>query len=166
MASKLKPMLSGAGSNAADAIASGRYPYRSELFSQAIGFIHNHPLLGLGEPLLGKAPVPSPALVTHTHNVAFQLSIQHGLPSAILFVGIIAWILTQAWTTRATLLQRPINRSLFCGAVATVWLHAYDIPSFDSRINMLGWLLMASCLAIAMETRSDETVQDWISGQA
>jgi hypothetical protein len=152
MASKIKPMLSGAGSNAADAIASGRYPYRSELFSQAFSFISHHPFLGLAEPLIGKAPVSSPSLVTHTHNVAFQLGIQHGLPAAMLLTGIIAWILIKGWEKRLTALKQPINQALLGSAVVTVFLHAYDIPSFDSRINMLGWLVISACWAATRET--------------
>lgn len=151
MASKIKPMLSGSESNAADAIASGRYPYRSELISQAIEFIHNHPLLGMAEPLIGHGPVPSPALVTHTHNVAFQLSIQHGLPTALLFTAIIAVVLVKAWRVRDSTMRQPINQALLSSAIATVLIHAYDIPSFDSRINMLGWLVISSCWAATTE---------------
>ena len=144
LASKLAPMLRGAGSTAAEAIASGRDPYRSELFPQAIQFIQHHPLLGLAEPLLGQPPVEPPALLTHTHNVAFQLSIQHGLPAALLLVGLVLWLLLRGWQAR----PQGIDRALLSSAVAAVWLHAYDIPSFDSRNNMLGWLLLSCCWAV------------------
>jgi O-antigen ligase len=144
LATKLAPMLRGAGSTASEAIASGRDPYRSELFPQAIQFIQHHPLLGLAEPLLGRPPVEPPALLTHTHNVAFQLSIQHGLPAAVLLVGLVLWLLRRGWQAR----PQGIDRALLCSAVAAVWLHAYDIPSFDSRNNMLGWLLLSCCWAV------------------
>jgi len=146
LASKFEPMLRGAGHTAAEAIAAGRDPYRSELFPQAVQFIHQHPLLGLAEPLLGLPTVQPPALLTHTHNVVFQLSIQHGLPAALLLMAIVGWLLLRAWQAVGPRLR---DRALLASAVAAVWLHAYDIPSFDSRNNMLGWLLLSCCAAVA-----------------
>lgn len=149
MASKIAPMLNRAGSSAAEAIASGRDPYRSELIPQAIGFIQHHPWLGLAEPLLGWPAVQPPELLTHTHNVAFQLSIQHGLPAALLLVAVVGWLLISGWhqvmaqTTAPG--ERLGDRALLVSATIAVWLHAFDIPSFDSRNNMLGWLLLSCC---------------------
>jgi O-antigen ligase len=157
MASKISPMLHRAGSTAAEAIASGRDPYRSELFPQAVQFIQHHPWLGLAEPLLGLPPVPPPALITHTHNVVFQLSIQHGLPAALLLMAIVGWLLLRAWQAVGPGLG---DRALLASAVAAVWLHAYDIPSFDSRNNMLGWLLLSCCAAVATAAAAPRATAD------
>jgi len=150
LADKLSNMASGAGSTAAEAVAAGRQPFRSELFAQAFGFVQQHPWLGLAEPLVGLPPVAPPALMTHTHNVLFQLAIQHGLIAALVLVGLVAWLLTSAWQRVQS--QLLIDRALVISAWMAVWLHAYDIPSFDSRNNMLGWLLLASCCAISQTT--------------
>ncbi|MBM5801873.1 MAG: O-antigen ligase family protein [Cyanobacteria bacterium K_DeepCast_35m_m2_023] len=149
LANKIAPMLQGAGSTASDAIASGREPYRSELFAQAVGFVQQHPWLGKAQTLAGLAPIDSPKLLTHTHNIFFQLAIDHGLPLALMTTALVSWVVIKAWQRSSH--QGAIDRALIVSATIALWLHAFDIPSFDSRINMLGWLLISSCWAQSSE---------------
>lgn len=153
LAEKMSNMAHGAGSTAAEAIAAGRQPFRSELFAQAFSFVATHPWLGLAEPLIGLPAVTPPALMTHTHNVLFQLAIQHGLIAALLLVGVVSWLIAAACLRLKTSCLG--DRALVISGLMAVWLHAYDIPSFDSRNNMLGWLLLGCCLAISQTGSAD-----------
>jgi O-antigen ligase len=147
LGAKFMPMVQGAGSTAAEAIASGRDPYRSELFAQALQFVQQHPWLGLAESLLGGGPVHQPALLTHTHNVVFQLAIQHGLVASLVLLTIVgALVIRPWWSTRAMGFK---DRALLAASLGAIWLHGFDIPSFDSRNNVLGWLLLTCCSCLA-----------------
>jgi len=91
--------------------------------------------------------------MTHTHNVLFQLAIQHGLITALLLVGVVSWLIAAACLRLKTSCLG--DRALVISGLMAVWLHAYDIPSFDSRNNMLGWLLLGCCLAISQTGSAD-----------
>lgn len=152
LAAKFMPMVQGAGSTAAEAIASGRDPYRSELFAQALQFVQQHPWLGLAESLLRGQPVHQPALLTHTHNVMFQLAIQHGIVASLALLAAVAALVIRPWWSASHLGLR--DRGLLAAALGAIWLHSFDIPSFDSRNNVLGWLLLACCYSLARPTRT------------
>jgi len=78
----------------------------------------------------------------HTHNIFFELSLAHGLPAALLLVGLVLWLLIRAvrnGMTRAPLFERAwLASALILGV-----LHASDLPMYDSRINIAGWILLA-----------------------
>jgi len=63
----------------------------------------------------------------------------------MLMVGIVLWAVQKGWT-RAHFM---CDRALAISAAVAIWLNTYDIPSFDSRNNMLGWLLLTTCLTIS-----------------
>jgi O-antigen ligase len=147
LGAKFMPMVQGAGSTAAEAIASGRDPYRSELFAQALQFVQQHPWLGLAESLLGSGPVHQPALLTHTHNVVFQLAIQHGLVASLALLTIVGALVVRPWWSTRNLGLK--DRALLAASLGAIWLHGFDIPSFDSRNNVLGWLLLTCCYGLA-----------------
>ena len=152
LGAKFMSMAQGAGSTAAEAIASGRDPYRSELFAQAIQFVQQHPWLGLAESWLGGQSVHQPALLTHTHNVMFQLAIQHGLAASLALLAVVASLVIRPWRSAQSLALH--DRALLAAAFGAIWLHSFDIPSFDSRNNVLGWLLVSCCYCLAIPDRS------------
>ncbi|MBM5797396.1 MAG: O-antigen ligase family protein [Cyanobacteria bacterium K_Offshore_0m_m2_072] len=125
-------------------------PLRQELYPKAWRFISAHPWLGGGERLLPGSPeaLQQPSGLTHLHSLPLQFAINHGLPALLLLTALVVWLGLRAWRAlgRQHLPQNSgfqlVDRSLVIAATTAIWLHVLDIPSFDSRINVLGWVLL------------------------
>jgi len=66
----------------------------------------------------------------------------HGLPVAVLLVGLVLWLLIRA--ARQGMASGPVfERAWWAAALVMVALHATDIPMYDSRVNIAGWILLA-----------------------
>ena len=78
----------------------------------------------------------------HSHNLPLELAISHGLPVALLMVGTVLILLMLA--VRRGILQRaPLERAWWTSALVLSVMHATDLPFFDARLNLLGWVLLA-----------------------
>jgi O-antigen ligase len=117
----------------------------------------------------------------HPHSLFLMLSAETGLPATLLLIGIVGWILFQgletwqSWrpfppedglpelaTPERKGIPLPDRRSdrllLFSyliafGAIAL--FHCLDVPLFDARINLFGWLLLAAIWGVANHQRTD-----------
>ena len=78
----------------------------------------------------------------HSHNLPLELAISHGIPVAVLIVGTVFLLLVVA-LKRGMLKRDPLERAWWAAALVMVVMHATDLPLFDSRINFLGWVLLA-----------------------
>ncbi|MBD2363348.1 O-antigen ligase family protein [Anabaena minutissima FACHB-250] len=85
----------------------------------------------------------------HPHNLFLMLSAETGLPSTLLFCGLLGWILF----TGIQLLQKSHllaleNRLIFFSylVIFVEWLlfNTVDVTLFDFRLNTISWLLMAA----------------------
>jgi O-antigen ligase len=82
----------------------------------------------------------------HPHNLFLMLSAETGLPSTLLFCGLLGWILF----TGIQLLQNShiLNKLIFFSylVVFVEWLlfNTVDVTLFDFRLNTISWLLMAA----------------------
>jgi O-antigen ligase len=117
----------------------------------------------------------------HPHSLFFMLSAETGLPATFLLLGIVGWVLCQGlqtfgrWlpsspepdlplaTPESQLAPPPDHRAdrlwLFSyliafGAIAL--FHSLDVPLFDARINLLGWLLLAAIWGIARHQQTHQ----------
>ena len=66
----------------------------------------------------------------------------HGLPAALLLVGFVLGLLIRA-TKRGTPAGPVFERAWWASVLVLVLLHASDIPMYDSRVNIAGWILLA-----------------------
>jgi len=63
-------------------------------------------------------------------------------------VGFILWLLLRG--LRLGMVTGPVfDRAWWTAALALVALHATDIPLFDSRVNIAGWVLLAGLRAVS-----------------
>ncbi|AFY47497.1 lipid A core-O-antigen ligase-like enyme [Nostoc sp. PCC 7524] len=85
----------------------------------------------------------------HPHNLFLMLSAETGLPSAMLFCGLLGWILFAG----IQLLQEskyivPEDKLIFFSylVVFVAWLlfNTVDVTLFDFRLNTLSWLMIAA----------------------
>ena len=124
----------------------GRRPDQITRLSQwsvATDLIAERPWLGWGAAAFTVIyPLRTGFWHGHTHNILFELSLAHGLPAALLLVALVLWLLIRA--ARLGVLQGPLfERAWFASALILVLLHASDLPMYDSRINIAGWILLA-----------------------
>ncbi|PTT95215.1 ligase, partial [Pseudomonas sp. HMWF031] len=80
----------------------------------------------------------------HAHNLPLELAISHGLPAAVLVVALVLLLLV------VSLRRGPLalfDRSWWTAALVLTVLHATDLPFFDSRLNIAGWILLAGLRA-------------------
>lgn len=105
--------------------------------------------------------------IGHPHNLLLMLSAETGFPAALLFFGLVGWIIVQG----SLLLYSKISLShagshtdgsdrllYFSYLVAFIGCTLFsflDITLFDVRINLLGWLLLAA-IAGVVHQRKDE----------
>ncbi|MEB3271838.1 MAG: O-antigen ligase family protein [Synechococcus sp.] len=78
----------------------------------------------------------------HPHNLPIDLAFSHGLPAALAIIGLVLWLLQRS--ARLGMLQGPVfERAWWAAALVLVALHATDMPLYDSRLNVVGWVLLA-----------------------
>jgi len=132
---------------------------RSNYYPRIIEFIRAHPWGGKsewllqqeGSQVLEQAASLKPAGVAHFHSLPLQFAFDHGIPALILLSSIAAIIVIKAG--RALKQSKPsdsvgdhsVDKAMLIAACIAIFLHTFDIPSFESRINLLGWILLAAC---------------------
>ena len=108
----------------------------------AIGLIGERPWLGWGAAAFSLIyPLRTGHWHGHPHNLPIDLALSHGLPVAILVVGLVLWLLWRS--AQQGMLKAPVfERAWWASTFVLVSLHATDIPFYDSRINIAGWVLL------------------------
>jgi O-antigen ligase len=91
--------------------------------------------------------------VGHPHNLFLMLLAETGVPATLLLVGLVAWIMVQGVNCcRRALHVQPQDQSiLFTYLIAfsgCILFNLLDIPLFDVRINLLGWLLLSAICGV------------------
>jgi O-antigen ligase len=82
----------------------------------------------------------------HPHNLPIDLALSHGLPVALLVVGLVLALLGRS-AQRGMVNAALFDRAWWSATLVLVALHASDIPMYDSRINVAGWVLLAGLRA-------------------
>jgi len=72
------------------------------------------------------------------------------VPVALLLVGLVAWLLIRS-AQRGMATGAVFERAWWAAALVLVALHATDMPLYDSRINVVGWILMAGIRATLLQ---------------
>lgn len=116
---------------------------RLSQWSTAVGLIAERPWFGWGAAAFSVIyPLRTGFWHGHPHNIAVDLALSHGLPVALLLVGLVLWLLIRA--ARLGMAAGPVfERAWWAAVLVLVALHATDIPMYDSRVNIAGWILLA-----------------------
>ena len=116
---------------------------RLSQWSVAASLIAERPWLGWGAAAFSVIyPLRTGTWHGHPHNIAFDLALSHGLPAALLVVAFVLGLLIRA--LRLGMAKGPVfDRAWWAAALVLVVLHASDIPMYDSRVNIAGWILLA-----------------------
>ena len=84
----------------------------------------------------------TPKIYGHSHNLPLELAVSHGLPVALLIVGMVLTLLILGLQRRVLELG-DFDRAWWSAVLVLVVLHGSDLPFFDSRLNIAGWILLA-----------------------
>ena len=120
----------------------------------AISFVFERPWFGWGAAAFTVLyPLRTRQWHGHAHNLPLEVSLSHGIPVAILIVFPVISLLIISlrpgiWSNLSNAKLHYVNTTLFdrawwTSAFLLVVLHASDIPFFDSRLNIAGWIFIA-----------------------
>lgn len=124
----------------------------------ALMLIAERPWLGWGAAAFSVIyPLRTGQWHGHPHNVVIDLAVSHGLPAAVGVVAIVLWLLIRA--ARLGIAREPVfERAWWAATLVLVVLHATDIPMYDSRINIAGWILLAGLRTVERHHPDPQTL--------
>lgn len=86
--------------------------------------------------------------IPHPHNLLLMLLCETGIPGTLLLFGGVGWILGQSVMHMQNGIFSSHHRTIYVTllfAFGTCTLFSFlDIPLFDARINLMGWILLAA----------------------
>ncbi len=85
----------------------------------------------------------------HPHNLPIDLAVSHGVLVAVLLVGLVLALQIQA-ARRGMASGALFERAWWASFLVLMALHATDIPLYDSRINIAGWVLLCGLRAYSL----------------
>ena len=107
----------------------------------ALQLIGERPWLGWGAAAFSVLyPLRSGKWHGHAHNLPLELAVSHGLPVALAVIGLVLALLI---TSLRLGLRGLFERAWWAAVLILVVLHGTDMPFFDSRLNIAGWILLA-----------------------
>ena len=116
---------------------------RLSQWSVAAGLIAERPWLGWGAAAFSVIyPLRTGTWHGHPHNIAVDLAVSYGVPAAVLLVGFVLGLLIRA-AKRGMTTGSVFDRAWWAAVLVLAVLHGTDIPMYDSRINIAGWILLA-----------------------
>ncbi|WP_320666715.1 O-antigen ligase family protein [Prochlorococcus sp. MIT 1307] len=152
-------------------VASARLP----IWKEAITLLAEKPWFGWGAAAF-------PVLYSlrrnywpgHAHNLPLEVAVSHGWPVMLLIVGVVLallitvvrrGVLTVSDKNSHYLGTSIFDRAWWAATFALIFWHGFDIPLFDSRLNMAGWVLLAGlrCLAISLNSIKQSVHSDFVS---
>jgi O-antigen ligase len=142
---------------------------RNYIYGMALQWIAQHPTWGIGAQGFGdlyhrhvlETMGPSSALViTHSHSLLLEFTLSHGLPALLILVGVIGSTLLRCGKTWWHGTLNSSDQSWWMAGLLISWLHIWDVPFFDSRLNIAGWLIFAAISAIATDHQPRQNASD------
>jgi len=121
----------------------------------ALGLVAQRPWLGWGAAAFSTLyPRITGHWHGHPHNLPIDLAVSHGLPVALLLVGFVLWLLLRA--ARRGMASGPLfERAWWAAVLVLVALHATDMPFYDSRLNVAGWVLLCGLSMAGRSSRPE-----------
>ena len=134
---------------------------RIEIWQKSLELIKSNPLTGYGAgsfEYLYKQSNGFLGDIQHSHNIFFELAINHGLPSSLIIFLMMVGIVIFAWKVNLnqSIKNSNIPKSLFKN-FDKAWMisftiffliHIFDITYFDGRISTVSWILLSGMICI------------------
>ena len=134
---------------------------RIEIWQKSFELIKSNPLIGYGAGSFENLYKQSNGFfgdIQHSHNIFFELAINHGLPSSLIIFLIMVFIIIFSWRINCNHLSRNSKKSeAFFKKFDKAWIisfiiflliHIIDITYFDGRISTTAWILLSGMICI------------------
>ena len=139
---------------------------RIELWSKSIELIKSNLLMGYGGGSFSYLYNQNNGQfegMQHSHNLALEIAFNYGLPSSVLIIGGMLFLLYKSSNgfkfnqreflskTKNTLFE--FNNAWITSFTIFIFLHMFDISYFDGRISLIAWILLAGMRQIIAENK-------------
>ena len=134
---------------------------RIEIWQKSFELIKSRPLTGYGAGSFEYLYAQSDGSfgdIQHSHNIFFELAINHGLPSSLIIFSIMVFIIIFSWRINCNHLSKNSKKSeAFFKKFDKAWIisfiiflliHIIDITYFDGRISTTAWILLSGMVCI------------------
>ena len=128
---------------------------RFEIWNKTLFFISNRPLLGWGSGLFPILYISSSGLFNsqHAHNLPLYLAFTYGVPLAVSITAMVFVIVLKSYIVIfKNNANNNINKAWFLSSLVMIYWHISDIPYFDGKISILGWILLSGLCSIIKES--------------
>tara|TARA_Y100001968_G_C19451810_1_gene769189 strand:- start:6444 stop:7760 length:1317 start_codon:yes stop_codon:yes gene_type:complete len=125
----------------------------------AFKLISERPLLGWGAAAFSVLyPLRAGLWHGHAHNLPIELAVSNGLLVSILITFATLYLLIRTFRIIIYPLKSKssqqqsisiFDRAWWSSSLILVFMHGTDIPLFDSRINIIGWILLSGLRVIS-----------------
>ncbi len=122
---------------------------RLGIWKYSLDFIIEKPLFGHGSNSFPNLFLSETGFWKgHSHNLTLELFINYGIPAGLLILIPIAYIIYKSYLKvfkyiRNNDKQEIIDRAWIISLFLLFIIHLFDIPYFDGRISITGWILLA-----------------------
>lgn len=115
----------------------------------ATGLIEQRPLTGWGLRNFSRLYEASTGFhVGHPHSLPLMLSCEMGIPATLLFYGVVGSIVVgsirQVQLHHLGSRDRTTHLTITIAFLCCTAFSFFDVPIFDARINLLGWMLLSA----------------------
>ena len=131
-------------------------------WQEAINLVAERPWLGWGAAAFSVLfPLRTGFWLGHAHNLPLEIAVSHGLPVMVLIVVVVLGllmtalkrqVLTMSYKKGDSLGIAVFDRAWWTACLIIVSMHAVDMPFFDSRLNIAGWVLLSGLRCLAMSS--------------
>ena len=91
--------------------------------------------------------------IGHPHNLPLMLSCEMGIPATLLFYGLVGTVMVSSiihsHQSKLSSHDRAIHLTILLAFLCCTVFSLFDIPIFDARINLFGWILLAALWGFA-----------------
>ena len=99
--------------------------------------------------------------IGHTHNLSLMLSCEMGIPATLLFYGLVGTVIgtsiVHGHQSNLSNHDRAIHLTVLLAFLCCTAFSLFDIPIFDARINLFGWMLLAALWGFASTPLDHQT---------
>ena len=97
----------------------------------------------------------------HPHNLFLMMFAEIGIPTALFFMVIICWILSQGFLLLTNSLTNPSERLVYYSYLITflglILFNCFDVSLFDFRVNTLSWIILSGIWGVVDNTIGNYT---------
>ena len=135
-------------------------------WKEAINLFAERPILGWGAAAFSVLyPLRQGVSLGHAHNLPLELAVANGFPVPILLLSMVLSLLIISfyrlvfWRLNGTIYGNSLfDRAWWTSMFILICFHATDMPLFDSRINLAGWILLAGLRCLINSSDKDQTL--------